>query len=226
MADQSGASTSNGPLDRQTTYARLEELEDIIFSRSQLQDQGNQASLARAFLEALPIVKKEELPENSQICHICKELFDAPNVVPEMTDIAEVPVKLPCNHIMGEDCLKKWLENNNSCPLCRNNLFGQSNEERQALHAAISEYTALLGHQTYRQQSETLSTLILEANSDNLELSVLRMEIGELAERMGELHAAPDTEENRAAVTRIARRHADIDMQLERVEERIRERHL
>ena len=174
-------------------------------------------------MESLPIVKKEELPENSQICHICKEPFDEPDPVPEMIENA---VKLPCNHIMGESCLKRWLENNtnNSCPLCRANLFGQSNEERQALNAAISEYIALLTQQTYRQQSEALSTLMIEANADNLELSVLRMEIAELVDRLDELYAASDTEENRAAVIRVARRNADITAELERVEARIWER--
>ena len=65
-----------------------------------------------------------------------------------------------------------------------------------------------------------------DANLDNLELSVLRMEIGELMDRLDELHAAPDTEENRAALIRVARRNADITAALERVEARIRERQL
>lgn len=195
----------------------------MIGTPYQSQDQGNRASLAKAFLESLPIVKHEELPENSQICHICKEPFDAPNPDPEMMESAEVAVKLPCSHIMGFECLKRWLEDNSSCPMCRAKLFGHSND---VPHAAISEYADLLQQLTFRQRSEAFSRLMLEADADSLELSVLRMELAELLERMLELHAAPDTAENRATVARVARRNEDINAALDRVHARLREREL
>lgn len=31
----------------------------------------------------------------------------------------ETPVILPCNHIVGATCISKWLENADTCPMCR-----------------------------------------------------------------------------------------------------------
>lgn len=100
---------------------------------SKAQDQLTQPSLAKKFLESLPVVKLEDLPENCESCHICQELFDDPD--PEV--MVESPVKLPCNHTMGSTCLEKWLdgnnlgstrlekwlEGNNTCPMCRADLY-------------------------------------------------------------------------------------------------------
>ncbi|RMZ68587.1 ring finger [Pyrenophora seminiperda CCB06] len=46
-------------------------------------------------------------------CNICAENFDA----------VHQPVALPCKHIFGYECIKKWLKggrgNSNACPTCR-----------------------------------------------------------------------------------------------------------
>lgn len=57
-----------------------------------------------------------------QHCHICKEKFV------DHSDGAEEPEKqvhLPCHkkHTMGTACIIKWLEQHNTCPLCREELF-------------------------------------------------------------------------------------------------------
>jgi hypothetical protein len=48
-----------------------------------------------------------------ETCQICTEYFSA----------THQPVKLPCKHIFGHECIKKWLRtghgNNTSCPNCR-----------------------------------------------------------------------------------------------------------
>jgi hypothetical protein len=43
-------------------------------------------------------------------CPICKEPFED----------GEVQVKTPCNHIFGEESIKKWFEGSETCPYCRN----------------------------------------------------------------------------------------------------------
>lgn len=37
----------------------------------------------------------------------------------EEPEYKHTPVKLPCSHIFGRDCLYEWLKTKNSCPLCR-----------------------------------------------------------------------------------------------------------
>ena len=49
-------------------------------------------------------------------CVICYNEFGIPN--PE--GIQEAPLRLPnCQHIFGENCIKKWFEESDSCPYCR-----------------------------------------------------------------------------------------------------------
>ena len=58
---------------------------------------------ARLFLNSLPILPLADLPEGNQNCHICIEPFqEAPD--------SEKAVRLPCRHILGKNCLEKWLK--------------------------------------------------------------------------------------------------------------------
>jgi hypothetical protein len=42
-----------------------------------------------------------------------------PDVVAPSEEPAEVPVQMPCGHIFGSTCLKAWLYESPTCPLCR-----------------------------------------------------------------------------------------------------------
>ena len=76
------------------------------------------------FLNSLPAVSLTDLPEGSQDCPICVEPF-------QDTRGTEMPVQLPCKHIIGKNCLRKWLNSsvlnlkNNTCPFCRAVLLDQ-----------------------------------------------------------------------------------------------------
>ncbi|KAF1960810.1 hypothetical protein CC80DRAFT_501067 [Byssothecium circinans] len=37
----------------------------------------------------------------------------------------DYPVRLPCNHVFGNFCIRKWTESSAQCPLCRTELFLQ-----------------------------------------------------------------------------------------------------
>ena len=82
---------------------------------------------AKAFLESLPILALADLRLDSLECPFCIEPY-------QNSPHSERPVRLPCNHVMGNDCLRKWLNssganaNNNACPTCRAVLFERGDE--------------------------------------------------------------------------------------------------
>ena len=53
----------------------------------------------------------------TDVCIICSDHFSAQHL----------PVALPCHHIFGHECIKKWLRsgrgNTNSCPCCRHEIY-------------------------------------------------------------------------------------------------------
>lgn len=53
---------------------------------------------------------------NDQNCSICLEKY---GIVLE----SDTPAQLACGHIMGAECLKKWLITSESCPHCRRRVF-------------------------------------------------------------------------------------------------------
>ena len=74
----------------------------------------------------LPIIKIEEkhckaLPQPGKIRANKKEAYEAPTctVCVEHIDIGKKGMFMPCGHIYHPDCLKPWLETNNTCPVCR-----------------------------------------------------------------------------------------------------------
>ncbi|KAH6678095.1 hypothetical protein B0J14DRAFT_581876 [Halenospora varia] len=55
-------------------------------------------------------VDVELLPDDEE-CIMCKELFKSPRVSLSglQESLPELPVRLPCGHIVGRDCLKIWI---------------------------------------------------------------------------------------------------------------------
>ena len=158
----------------------------------ELEDQWSQTSPAIKFLEEQPVVKTEELPEHSQACHICKELFDDP----DMDESREPAIKLPCNHIMGYECLKTWFKDSNTCPMCRTLLF------RTVSSAG-------------RRSSDVFSSF-MAVESELLEIRTLSAENNEHVARLAELN-----EQTRAEFLQILDRLRAIDALFEQVEVRL-----
>lgn len=81
--------------------------------------------MAAEFLAQLPTVTVESLPPGSE-CPICSDVYST-----ELTENGAVdsPVRLPCNHIFGGECIRHWLSPGksgaNGCPLCRRQFFTQ-----------------------------------------------------------------------------------------------------
>ncbi|KAJ1927987.1 E3 ubiquitin-protein ligase hrd1 [Tieghemiomyces parasiticus] len=71
--------------------------------------------------ERYPTVTPEELSALSDpTCIICREEMTAdPLLRPDPSTQGEVPKQLPCGHIFHFNCLRSWLERQQTCPTCR-----------------------------------------------------------------------------------------------------------
>ena len=78
---------------------------------------------AAQFVNRFPKVDKGELDDDSKSCAICFARY--------LTGGAfEQPVKIPhCGHIIGNDCLQKWLSTSATCPFCRAEIYSSDNDD-------------------------------------------------------------------------------------------------
>jgi len=66
---------------------------------------------ANAVLHSAPTVKVTEydLENGSDECSVCLEKFA----------LDESALRIPCGHLFHQDCVRKWLQSSNQCPVCR-----------------------------------------------------------------------------------------------------------
>ncbi|KAK2111623.1 hypothetical protein P7K49_011369 [Saguinus oedipus] len=68
-------------------------------------------------IQALPTVPVTEEHVRSRLqCPVCKDDYA----------LGEVVRQLPCSHLFHGGCVVPWLEQRDSCPVCRNSLTGQN----------------------------------------------------------------------------------------------------
>ena len=93
---------------------------------------------AETFLKPLPVLSLTDLPKDSQECPICLELYQGP---PHKDN----PIRLPCSHVIGKDCLLSWLKTctlngkNHTCPICRAILFDRDTTSPEAWQQRIND---------------------------------------------------------------------------------------
>jgi hypothetical protein len=87
-----------------------------------------------------PHTEKASSDDEVTECRICQ--CDFSHEKPDEED-TEAAVKLPCNHLLGKECLQNWVNSgHNTCPYCMRELFGYG----FTLPLAIREgYPLLLG---------------------------------------------------------------------------------
>ncbi|KAJ6445854.1 putative pyridoxal kinase C6F6.11c [Purpureocillium lavendulum] len=99
---------------------------------------------SRAALCTLQSVSKDDLPKNEQICVICYNEYN--EMSPE--GVSEAPLRLPrCKHVFGDHCIKKWFEESDSCPYCRDKLPSEP-KTHQATARAFMNIMRLRGVST------------------------------------------------------------------------------
>lgn len=78
---------------------------------------------AAGLLGFLPQVSLDTLPHDSKTCPVCAEDFPG-------LDEKDTPIRLRCNHVIGRECMRKWiLGGNSSCPICRAEVFEPAREQ-------------------------------------------------------------------------------------------------
>lgn len=83
---------------------------------------------ADTFLKSLTALSLADIAQDSQECPLCNEPY-------QDSRHSGHAVRLPCNHVLGKDCLAKWFKssttnaNNNTCPFCRAELFERDEVE-------------------------------------------------------------------------------------------------
>lgn len=106
-----GSHTYQNPYMHQTPYTQPADRNSTIAS-------ATRHMKAETFLESLPVLSLADLAKDSRECLICLDPY-------QTSPHKSVPVRLPCGHVIGKDCLLQWLKsspenhNNNACPICR-----------------------------------------------------------------------------------------------------------
>ncbi|KAI0161694.1 hypothetical protein GGR52DRAFT_135321 [Hypoxylon sp. FL1284] len=94
-------------------------------------------------LTSLEKVTISSLPESERSCVICYNNYGVET--PE--GFSEAPLRLPkCKHVFGDHCIRKWFEESDSCPYCRDKVHSEP-QYLQAI-SATRMYHFMRHHQT------------------------------------------------------------------------------
>ena len=100
------------------------------------------------------ILTKEKLNEfgGENTCSVCKEDFDIGNKI----------MDLPCNHYFHEECIMPWLNQHDSCPICRFELKTDDDDyEKMKLQRN--------GNSINQNRNNNIQNIILNQNNENIE---------------------------------------------------------
>ncbi|KAG8063356.1 hypothetical protein GUJ93_ZPchr0003g18339 [Zizania palustris] len=101
-------------------------LDDLIEQLTQ-NDRRGAPPATQSSIDAMPTVKitQRHLSGDSH-CPVCKDKFELGSEAREM----------PCKHLYHSDCIIPWLEQHNSCPVCRYELPPQTSDVASCSHSS------------------------------------------------------------------------------------------
>ncbi|KAE8694730.1 E3 ubiquitin-protein ligase RING1-like [Hibiscus syriacus] len=84
-----------------------------LFEQLSANDRRGPPPASQSSIDAMPTVKITRRHLHSDLqCPVCKDKFELGSEARQM----------PCNHMYHSDCIIPWLEQHNSCPVCRQEL--------------------------------------------------------------------------------------------------------
>ena len=81
--------------------------------------------MSEAFLTQILSTDSSVQADHGQLCCICLQLC---GTLSRESGVVEVEVRLPCNHTVGSACIARWLQANNTCPLCHETFFPREHQ--------------------------------------------------------------------------------------------------
>ena len=92
---------------------------------------------AESIQDLTPVLDTSLLNPEDRHCTICQEPFQNPGRITRSQSQRELAVRLPCNHVFGNECITRWLEEQDTCPYCRRRFHSKATEPN-TLHPAAA----------------------------------------------------------------------------------------
>ncbi|KAE8704378.1 hypothetical protein F3Y22_tig00110457pilonHSYRG00035 [Hibiscus syriacus] len=94
-----------------------------LFEQLSANDRRGPPPASQTSIDAMPTVKITRRHLHSDLqCPVCKDKFELGSEARQM----------PCNHMYHSDCITPWLEQHNTCPVCRQELPPQGSGSRRS----------------------------------------------------------------------------------------------
>ncbi|KAK8594112.1 hypothetical protein V6N13_125922 [Hibiscus sabdariffa] len=103
-----------------------------FFGHLSANDRRGPPPASRTSIDAMPTVKITQRHLHSDLqCPVCKDKFELESEARQM----------PCNHVYHSDCIIPWLEQHNSCPVCRQELPAQGSSSNRGQRSSSQSGT-------------------------------------------------------------------------------------
>ncbi|GMJ02395.1 GA receptor RING E3 ubiquitin ligase, RING-H2 finger C1A, BCA2 zinc finger ATL 1 [Hibiscus trionum] len=112
-----------------------------LFEQLSVNDRRGPPPASRSSIDAMPTVKITRRHLHSDLqCPVCKDKFELGSEARQM----------PCNHMYHSDCIIPWLEQHNTCPVCRQELPPQGSSSSRGQRSSSQSGTTSNGRESRR----------------------------------------------------------------------------